>query len=368
MAENFEGSIAQVNVQFPIESVIQPISGEQYARGLIYGPLSKASEYLPGMSDVEAGDVVELNSSNYGVLTGGLLKTWLTPFFTEAMAGIIGVVFYDDGEEATLTLATVYEATKYYAYFKFGITDATGYNALQQELAALCVVDVLYSRLWIGLNDNNVLTSTSSLVNALEGQGVRFIYNPDTNINAALAQLGATLSKVNVTGTPVGNDIDMVGFATINASGTNGENLNSVQKAALDSQKVGYNTYVGDGTEDVVTEGSLYLDGSSIGAEWIKAYVTYMCKVKTANYMARMNVYRNNSTYQGILLILQDVVKGFVQLERLANFKLTAPVFKDLPPAQGDVITVPNAWQADYIDSVRMVTVYGTLYITQPTR
>ncbi len=34
----------------------------------------------------------------------------------------------------------------------------------------------------------------------------------------------------------------------------------------------------------------------------------------------------------------------------------------------GDTITVPNAWQADFIDSVRAVTVYGTLYITQPTR
>jgi len=54
-------------------------------------------------------------------------------------------------------------------------------------------------------------------------------------------------------------------------------------------------------------------------------------------------------------------------MERLDNFVITAPVFKDLPKG-GDTITVPNAWQADYLDGVRIVTVYGTLYITKPTR
>ena len=92
-----------------------------------------------------------------------------------------------------------------------------------------------------------------------------------------------------------------------------------------------------------------------------------MCKVRTANMMSKMNVFRNNGTYQAILLILQDVVKGFTDMGRLAQFAITAPAFKDLPKS-GDTITVPDAWQATYIDDVREVTVYGTLYITQPTR
>ena len=165
--------------------------------------------------------------------------------------------------------------------------------------------------------------------------------------------------------------MDNVAFNTIEASGADDEgkatNLSATECSALDAQKIAYNTWVGDGTENVVTEGSLYNNGESCGAEWVKAYVTYMCKVRTANMITRMNVFRNNETYQAILLILSDVVKGFIAMGRLAEFTITAPVFSDLP-ASGDTITVNNAWSARYIDGVREVTVYGTLYITQPTR
>lgn len=370
MSDNFKNSIAQVNVQFPIETVVEPIAGENYSKALIYMPLSKAAEYLPGVTEAAAGTVTVLNSSNYGAIAGGLLKTWLVPFFTSAMAAEIGVAIYDDTEEATTNLLpAVYEATKYYAYFKFGITGAEGYNALQAQLCGLCAADTLYSRLWVGTSDLNVLSSTSSLVTQLNATSgtYRLIFSADPAINPALAQLGKSLASANVTGTPVGNDVDMVAFATVGASGEAGENLTATQKAALDAQKIGYLNKVGDGTENVVVEGSLYSNGDSVGAEWVKAYITYMAKALTANYITRMNKYRNNETYQGILLILKNVVQGFITLGRLANFELTAPVFRDLPTS-GDIITVPNAWQATYIDKVRQVSVFGTLYITQPTR
>lgn len=370
MSDNFKNSIAQVNVQFPIETVIQPIAGENYSKAVIYMPLSKAAEYLPGVSEAAAGTVTVLNSSNYGALTGGLLKTWLVPFFTSAQAAEINVAIYDDTAEATTNLlATVYEATKYLGYFKFGITAADGYNALQASLCGLCAADTLYSRLWVGTSDTNVLTSTSALVTALNATSgtYRLVFASDATINPALAQLGKSLSSANVTGTPVGNDVDMVAFNTIAASGTDGANLNSTQKAALDAQKIGYVTKVGDGTENVVVEGSLYSNGDSVGAEWVKAYITYVAKAQTANYITGMNKYRNNATYQGILLILTNIVQGFVTLGRLDDFAITAPVFRDLPTS-GDVITIANAWEATYIDKVRQVAVYGTLYITQPTR
>ena len=375
MSDNFNGSIAQVNVQFPIETVIEPLAGENYSKAIIFMPLSKASEYLPGVDNAIAGTVTELDSSNYGTITGGLLKTWLVPFFTAAQAANVGVAIYDDTEGATSNLlASIYEKFKMYAYFKFGITDSDGYNSLQTQLLSLCAADTLYSRLWIGTSDELVLSKTSDLVETLNnvGSAYRLIYNPDATINAALAQLGKTLSVANDTGTPVGNSVDMVAFNTIGASGADDEdgnptNLSATQKAALDDQKIGYNTYVGDGTENVVTEGSLYANGDSVGAEWVKAYITYMCKVKTANMMSKMNKFRSNATYQAILLILQDIVKGFTDMGRLDNFVLTAPVFADLPTS-GDTITVANAWQADYIDNVRAVTVYGTLYLVQPSK
>lgn len=374
MSEKFNGSIAQENVQFPIETVIEPIAGENYSRALLYMPVSKAAEYLPGVDSPAAGNIVKINSGNYGSVTGGLLNTWLVPFFKSAQSAVVGIAVYDDGDEATLTLESVYQQSKYYAYFKFGIAEGDAYNALQVLLAQLCLTDPLYSALWIGTSDSAVKTKQSQLVTTLNGikSNARVVYNPDGAINPALAQLGKSLSVVNQTGTPVGNSIDMAAFNTIRASGADDEegnpmNLTPTEKAALDEQKIGYQSYVGDETDNVVTEGSLTLTGDSVGAEWVKNYITYVCKIKTASYMARMNTFRNNATYQGILLLLTSVVNGFIEMGRLAEFAITAPSFENLP-SSGDVITVPNAWQAKYIDDVRSVSVYGTLYITQPTR
>lgn len=387
----FDGSIAQVNVQFPIETVIEPVSGENYTKALIFIPLAKAEEYLPAVESPAAGQKIELDSSNYGKLTGGLLKTWLIPFFISAQAAKIAVAIYDvdttkevtDGDgggtkqetvPATAPIDKVYEAYKYYAYFKFGLAPSSDYNALQTQLAQLCKADPLYSQLWVGTSDPQVLTKESSLVSSLKGVAAdaRVVYNPDGTINAALAQLGATLAQSNATGTPVGNDIDMLAFNTIGASGAddadgNPTNLDATQKAALDEQKIGYNTYVGDGTENVVTEGSQTLQGNVAGAQWVKSYIEYMCKIRTANFITKRNKFRNNEQYQAILLILSDVVKDFLNFGRLADFTITAPVFSDLAKS-ADAIVVPNAWEATYIDKLRSVTVYGTLYVTQPSK
>ena len=384
----FKGSIAQTNVNFPIETVITPMAGENYSRAVIFMNVVNAATYLPGVEQPAAGSLIELNSSNYGELTGGLLKKWLVPFFTLATAAKVGIAIFDkdtttppeeEGGEpvvvpATAPLDKVYEAKKMYGYFKFGIEESADYNTLQVDLSNLCAADPLYSVLWIGTADTNVLNKTSVLMTALTAAGskARVIYNSNGDINGALAQLGRTLSTANATGTPVGNSVESVGFNTIQASGAVDEegehqNLSPTEKAALDEQRIGYQTWVGDGTQDVETEGSLYLNGDSVGANWVKAYIEYVCKVKTAGYLKQMNKFRNNQTYQAILLILSDVIRPFLQFGRLDGFRLTAPSFRDLP-ASGDQITVPNAWEATYIDEVREVTVYGTLYITQPTK
>lgn len=381
----FKDSIAQTNVSFPIETVITPMAGENYSRALIFMNVLNAGTYLPGVAEPAAGDLIELNSNNFGSITGGKLKAWLVPFFKKATAAKVGIAIFDTdttdtsgGEPvtvpATAPLEDVYEAKKMYGYFKFAVEEATDYNTLQVALSNLCKSDPLYSVLWIGTSDADVLTKTSALITALNNASstARVIYNADSTINGALAQLGATLSTANDTGTPVGNSVDMVAFNTIQASGNTDENgehvdLTPTEKAALDDQKIGYQTWVGDGTENVATEGSLYLNGDSVGANWVKAYIEYMCKVKVANYMTRINTFRNNQTYQAILLILTDQVRPFLQFGRLDGFVITAPPFDQLPES-GDQITVNNAWEATYIDNVREVTVYGTLYLTQPTR
>lgn len=372
---DFKGSIAQANVQFPIETVIEPVAGENYTRAIIFMPVSLATANLPGVDTPVAGMKVELDFSSYGTVTGDALKKWLVPFFTSAQAAKLAVALYDDDSEAeTNLLDDVYEAYKYWAYFKFGFASAADYNDLQTALATLCLADPLYSQLWVGTSDGDVLTKTSALITALKGAGAdaRVIYNPDSNINPALAQLGDSLAVSNATGTPVGNDIDMHAFSTIGASGAddadgNPTNLTALEKAALDEQKIGYNTWVGDGTENVVTEGSMTLKGNVVGAQWVKCYIEYMCKIRTANFITQRNRFRNNEQYQAILLILSDVVRPFLAFGRLAEFIITAPVFSDLA-VSADQIIVPNAWQADYIDKLRSVTIYGTLYVTQPSK
>ena len=373
----FKDSIAQSNVAYPIETVITPMAGENYSRAMIYMDVANAATYLPGVTSPAAGSLIELDSGNYGALTGGLLKKWLVPFFTKATTAKVGIAIFNTSDTttpATYPLADVYEATKMFAYFKFAIEEAAGYDTAQVNLSNLCKADPLYSTIWIGTSDTTVLSKTSSLITALNAADskARVIFNANSNVNPALAQLGASLATANSTGTPVGNSVDMVQFNTVQASGTenaDGEhvNLTTTEKAALDDQKIGYQTWVGDGTENVVTEGSLQLNGDSVGANWVKAYIEYVCKVRTANYITRMNTFRNNATYQAILLMLSDVVNPFLQFGRLDGFTITAPSFRELP-ASGDQITIPNAWEATYIDNVREVTVYGTLYITQPTR
>lgn len=382
----FKGSIAQVNVQFPIETVIEPIAGENYTRAMIFMHAGLASANLPGIAEPVAGMKVELDSSSYGNVAGGALKKWLVPFFTSAQAAKLAVILYDtdttedDGNggtvnvPATSPLSAVYEAYKFWAYFKFGFAASADYNGLQAELAALCLTDPLYSTLWVGTSDIAVLTRSSALVTALNNAGAdaRVVYNPDENINAALAQLGDTLAVVNSTGTPVGNDIDMHAFNTIGASGAkdsngNWTNLSATQKAVLDEQRIGYNTYVGDGTENVVTEGSMTLKGTIIGAEWVKRYIEYKCKVRGANFVTQRNRFRNNDEYQATLLLISDEATPFVNMGRLSNFMITASTFAELP-VSADAIIAPNAWRANYIDRLRTVTIYGTLYVTQPSK
>ena len=133
----FKGSIAQTNVNYPIETVITPMAGENYSKAVIFMNVAQAATYLPGVSNPAAGDLVELNSSNYGELTGGLLKTWLVPFFAKATTAKVGIALYDEDKAgdpdpipATAPLADVYEAKKMYGYFKFGIAPAENYNTL----------------------------------------------------------------------------------------------------------------------------------------------------------------------------------------------------------------------------------------------
>ena len=108
----FKGSIAQTNVNFPIETVITPMAGENYSRAVIFMNVANAATYLPGVDTPAAGDLIELNSNNYGTLTGGKLKNWLVPFFTKATTAKVGIAIYDtDTTDTSGTEPVVIPAT-----------------------------------------------------------------------------------------------------------------------------------------------------------------------------------------------------------------------------------------------------------------
>ena len=47
----------------------------------------------------------------------------------------------------------------------------------------------------------------------------------------------------------------------------------------------------------------------------------------------------------------------------IENYRNTAPNFADLPKSNGSTIVIPNAWSAEYIDSLRNVVISGTLTV-----
>jgi len=154
------------------------------------------------------------------------------------------------------------------------------------------------------------------------------------------------------------------------ASGTTGgsdnSNVSAVGQTNLKLNNIGFWETVGNGTGAVATYGDITTTGKFIGAEWFKSYFQYINQVACATYLtdASNPKYKNNTTYQGILGMVQAAAQPFIQLGILSNFVITAPTFANLPATSGNNITIPNAWSATFNRGVSTVTVQGTLYIT----
>lgn len=185
--------------------------------------------------------------------------------------------------------------------------------------------------------------------------------------NGALLSLGIALGYYNGSGTPVGNSIDMTSTDTFVPSGPDGTDLGVGVKTALDAANVQYFKYVGDGTnENVAAQGGKTIRGDIMQAVWIVSYISYMVKCNVAKLITGVhNFLKDGIGYSRIIETMRTEVTKFGPSgsRRLENILITAPAFKDLPPADGDTIVVPDAWSAWYIDQVRQVKINGTLYI-----
>ena len=187
----------------------------------------------------------------------------------------------------------------------------------------------------------------------------------DATRNAALYSLGLAMSTLNGSGTCVGNSVDMIKSSMITSSGPEGINLSKAIRDALKAINIQTFKPIGNNTGDVAAKGAKTLNGDVVQATWIVAYVTYMVKVAVAEIITVPNFLKNQDNYNSIIGIMMGYLGKFGPngSGRLEDLESLAPAFNELPAAKGDVIIIPDAWSATYVDQVREVQITGTLYI-----
>lgn len=192
-----------------------------------------------------------------------------------------------------------------------------------------------------------------------------FSAHQDATRNAALYSLGLAMATLNGSGTSVGNSMDMAKSSMITASGPEGTNLPKPVRDVLESLNIQTFKPVGNNTGNVAAKGASTIQGDLVQATWIISYVTYMTKVAVAELITVPNFLKNQDSYNRIVGVMMSYLGKFGKngSGRLRDLTSRAPAFDDLPRAEQDVIIIPDAWSAKYVDQVREVQITGTLYI-----
>lgn len=187
----------------------------------------------------------------------------------------------------------------------------------------------------------------------------------DTTRNAALYSLGLAMATLNGSGTCVGNSMDMTKSSMITSSGRDGSNLSKTIRDNLKNLNIQTFKPVGDNSGSVAAKGASTLSGDIVQATWIVSYVTYMTKVAIAQLITVPNFLKNQDNYNRMVGVMMSYLGKFGKngSGRLQALTSLAPTFEDLPAAKEDVIIIPDAWSARYVDQVREVQITGTLYI-----
>ena len=207
-------------------------------------------------------------------------------------------------------------------------------------------------------------SGTAGSANAyLDGEGNVIGYSP------ALYQLGRTLMSVNESGTPVANPLDMQRVTLQNVlptASTDPTDLMGASNTYADFFKtvnLNYFKPAGIGNGEIANMGGWTSLGNCADANWIVAYVNFMTRVNCAMVMTNGKAKKNAATYQILLSGLNRIIGAFLATGAIENYKNTAPNFADLPKSNGSTIVIPNAWSAEYIDSLRNVVISGTLTV-----
>lgn len=379
---DFLGSFAQENVTFTTQIIRTAAVGDNYWKVMVFvendrfvDSTTESWVAVPGSSTLKA---LTVTASDYASYTSGLLRSWLFDLFANGFTGdcILVACANKPGEEGTneafiTAMDSAYELMKAYAYHK--TVCAGGDNALSAdiatELAKLCAADkgllssapyYPYSTPTPSQPDTDLIYSG---VNA-SGYDAFFAAHQDATRNAALYSLGLAMATLNGSGTCVGSSLDMIKSANITSSGPSGTNLSRTVRDGLKNLHIQFFKPVGDNSGNVAATGAQTIKGDVVQATWILAYVTYMVKVKVAQLLTTPNFLKNATNYTRILNVMSEQLTKFGDSGsgRLRNLEITAPAFGSIE-SKADVIIIPKAWSASYVDQVREVQITGTLYI-----
>jgi hypothetical protein len=315
----------------------------------------------------------KVNINNFGNLTKGVLKQWLTDYFLSGHSNdvwlvVVGSDINDTASRAQFisNLAAVYDFAKVYAYWKTACVGEPLDPEVAVQLADLCALDkqLLSSAPMYPVTTSNPASIESDpIANAILTKGVDawLTYHPDVTRNGCLVSLGDAMAVLNASGTPLGNNIDYHGLNYITASGRNGTNLAYGVREYLKDKKIAFFKSVDSISGNVAAIGATTVKGTFIQAQVIVCYINYMTKEDVAQYITGRNILRNAQTYAAILALLRNQLNRF--LTRIERVVITAPSFENLPASSGDEIIIPNAWSGYYVNQLHRVQVQGTLYI-----
>jgi hypothetical protein len=361
----YQGSLAQQYIDYSISVTVLASLGSQFQNVMIFIDDGDADDNIVDPPGV--GEYLVVENATFADLVKLDLLDQLREFFANNSLSKVYIVEYDSETSNYEDIAVQFAKYKELAYFKLCFESAAG---AQIELAELCDAHN-FSQCWIGTSDDNCFDpdSVTSIAHFLNVAGVNpHLEYHKTAANSALCQLGLSLGKLNNSGFAVGNSLDYKNTNTIGASGVAGANLTATQVNGLKEQFIGYWSTAGFAPFIVAQFGGRTLKGDICGADWFIAFIEFMCSAQGIQYLTDPNTnhYRNNDTYQGLLSILQNNVNPFVSIQLISNFKITAPQFSQLADT-GDSFIVPNAWVANFNDTVHKATVQGQLIVVEPT-
>lgn len=384
---DYLGSFAQENVDFVTRIVRTASVGQNYWTTMIFTDTSCIAEgaILTPIAGTEKAKSLVVTANDYNEYVTGLLQGWLTDLFASGNTNECYIIICDGATSAEKqeAITEAYNLLKAYAYHKTalfaqapaeGETDPVALSNLTMDMECAVKLGQLMKPDY-GLLSGVLLLPFSSetpenvesdpVYKAVKDAGVdAFMSAQCGNVvtNAALFTLGLALSMTNASGTCVGNSFDMWATSGIQSSGVGGTTLARAIRKVLNDAHIQTWKPVGNNTGNVAAEGAVTLNGDVYPAIWIKAYITYMCKVNIAVLITQPNFMRNSDNYSKILSTMNDELAKFTTSGRLRDLTVSAPAFGDLPSSETEIV-IDDAWEATYTDSVRKVTISGTLYI-----